>query len=112
MPIEDAARVVKAKNPRAVFHTDAVQAAGMLDRLDGADFVVDVHDADERGGVCDSVLEVLEVDEPLAVHAEVCDAEAFFLQPLGRMQDGVVLDGGRDYVIAAALAAGGVCCAP
>ena len=30
-PIEDAARVVKAKNPRAVFHTDAVQAAGMLD---------------------------------------------------------------------------------
>jgi cysteine desulfurase len=30
-PIEDAARVVKAKNPRTVFHTDAVQAAGMLD---------------------------------------------------------------------------------
>jgi cysteine desulfurase len=30
-PIEQAARVVKAKNPRAVFHTDAVQAAGMLD---------------------------------------------------------------------------------
>ena len=30
-PIEDAARVVKAKNPRAVFHTDAVQAAGTLD---------------------------------------------------------------------------------
>jgi cysteine desulfurase len=30
-PIEEAARVVKAKNPRAVFHTDAVQAAGMLD---------------------------------------------------------------------------------
>jgi cysteine desulfurase len=29
-PIADAARVVKAKNPRAVFHTDAVQAAGML----------------------------------------------------------------------------------
>jgi cysteine desulfurase len=30
-PIADAARVVKAKNPHAVFHTDAVQAAGMLD---------------------------------------------------------------------------------
>src|SRR2546427_2681952 len=30
-PIEHAARVVKAKNPRAVFHTDAVQAGGMLD---------------------------------------------------------------------------------
>jgi cysteine desulfurase len=30
-PIEEAAAVVKAKNPRAVFHTDAVQAAGMLD---------------------------------------------------------------------------------
>src|SRR6266498_884501 len=30
-PIEEAARVVKAKHPRAVFHTDAVQAAGMLD---------------------------------------------------------------------------------
>ncbi len=30
-PIAEAARVVKAKNPRALFHTDAVQAAGMLD---------------------------------------------------------------------------------
>ena len=30
-PIEEAVRAVKAKNPRAVFHTDAVQAAGMLD---------------------------------------------------------------------------------
>jgi len=30
-PIEEATRVVKAKNPRAVFHTDAVQAADMLD---------------------------------------------------------------------------------
>jgi cysteine desulfurase len=30
-PIADAARVVKAKNPRTVFHTDAVQAGGMLD---------------------------------------------------------------------------------
>jgi cysteine desulfurase len=30
-PIEEAVRVVKAKNPRAAFHTDAVQAAGRLD---------------------------------------------------------------------------------
>ena len=30
-PIAEAARVVKAKNPRTVFHTDAVQAAGYLD---------------------------------------------------------------------------------
>ena len=30
-PIEEAARVVKARNPQAVFHTDAVQAAGVLD---------------------------------------------------------------------------------
>ena len=30
-PVAEAVRVVKAKNPRAVFHTDAVQAAGMLD---------------------------------------------------------------------------------
>ena len=30
-PIEQAVRVVKAKNPRTVFHTDAVQAAGHLD---------------------------------------------------------------------------------
>jgi cysteine desulfurase len=30
-PIEEAARVVKAKNPRTAYHTDAVQAAGMLD---------------------------------------------------------------------------------
>jgi cysteine desulfurase len=30
-PVEEAARVVKAKNPRTTFHTDAVQAAGTLD---------------------------------------------------------------------------------
>src|SRR6266508_1110986 len=30
-PIAEAVRVVKAENARAVFHTDAVQAAGMLD---------------------------------------------------------------------------------
>jgi cysteine desulfurase len=30
-PIDEIARIVKAKNPRAVVHTDAVQAAGALD---------------------------------------------------------------------------------
>ena len=30
-PVAEAARVVKAKNPRTVVHTDAVQAAGLLD---------------------------------------------------------------------------------
>jgi cysteine desulfurase len=30
-PIGEAARIVKAKNPQAAFHTDAVQAAGLLD---------------------------------------------------------------------------------
>jgi cysteine desulfurase len=30
-PIAEAARVVKMKNPQAAFHTDAVQAAGLLD---------------------------------------------------------------------------------
>lgn len=30
-PIAEAARIVKAKNPHALFHTDAVQAAGILD---------------------------------------------------------------------------------
>jgi cysteine desulfurase len=30
-PIAEAVRVVKAKNPRTAFHTDAVQAAGLLD---------------------------------------------------------------------------------
>jgi cysteine desulfurase len=30
-PVAEAARIVKARNPRAVFHTDAVQAVGILD---------------------------------------------------------------------------------
>ncbi len=30
-PIEEAVRIVKAKNPRTLFHTDAVQAAGIRD---------------------------------------------------------------------------------
>jgi cysteine desulfurase len=35
-PVSDAVRVVKARNPHTVFHTDAVQAAGMLDINVGA----------------------------------------------------------------------------
>jgi cysteine desulfurase len=30
-PVAEAARIVKAKNPQAAFHTDAIQAAGLLD---------------------------------------------------------------------------------
>lgn len=30
-PVAEAVRVVKGKNPRTIFHTDAVQAAGLLD---------------------------------------------------------------------------------
>lgn len=40
-PVAEAARAVKAKNPKAVFHTDAVQAAGMLD-LDAGRLGVDM----------------------------------------------------------------------
>ena len=56
------------------------------------------------GVVGDGVLELLEVDEAFAVDAEVGDAEAFLLEPLGGVEDGVVLDGGGDDVLAAALA--------
>jgi cysteine desulfurase len=40
-PIREAVRVVKSKNPHAVFHTDAVQAAGLLD-LNVGDLGVDM----------------------------------------------------------------------
>src|SRR5439155_4077211 len=95
--VEDGARVLGLDHPR-----------GLLDRLDGADLVVDVHDADERGVIGDRVFEVLQVNEALTVDAEIRDAEALLFEALGLVEDGVVLDGGRDDVLAVALPAGGV----
>ena len=94
--VEDGVRVLRLDDAR-----------GLGDRLDRADLVVHVHDADEGGLVRDRRLQLREVDEALAVDAEVGDAEALLLEPLGRVEDGVVLDGGRDDVVAAAGAAGG-----
>src|SRR5439155_20782833 len=56
----------------------------------------------------DRVFEVLQVNEALTVDAEIRDAEALLFEALGLVEDGVVLDGGRDDVLAVALPAGGV----
>jgi hypothetical protein len=64
-----------------VLHLD--DARGLGDRFDRADFVVDVHDADERrlGGY--RVLQFSEIDEPLPIDAEVGDSKPLLLEALG-----------------------------
>ena len=75
-------------------------ARDLGDRLDRADLVVGVHDADEDGAIVERVAERVEVDEAFAVDGQVGDAEALLLERGALVQDGVVLDGGGDDVIA------------
>ncbi len=82
-------------------------AHGLGERLDRADLVVDVHDADEDRVAANSVLQLARVDEAFSVDAEIGDAEARFFEALSRVQDGVVLDRRGDDVVAAAGTAGG-----
>ena len=75
-------------------------ARNFRDRLDDADFVVCVHDADEDRAVVERGAECIEVDEAFTVHGEVRDAEAVLRERLALVEDGVMFDRGGDDVVA------------
>ena len=77
------------------------ERADFLDRLDDADFVVGVHDRDEDGLVVHGALEVFDVDEAVALHGEIGDAEALLFELLAGVEDGLVLGDFGDDVVAA-----------
>jgi hypothetical protein len=81
-------------------------ADSFRDRLDRADFVVDLHNADERRTVADRILQLLKIDEALAVDSQIGDVEPLLFEAFGGVKDSVVLDSGGYDVVGAALSAG------
>ena len=77
------------------------------DRLDGADFVVGVVNADQGEVVAEEAVQVAEVDDAVLVDAEIVDVgAAVAAEILGGAQDGVVFDAGNDEAITTGLLAG------
>ena len=72
----------------------AVRVADGADFSDGlkrADFVVCVHNRNQRSVVPQGLLELLQADKAVAVHRQIGDLEALLFQGGTGMQNGVVL---------------------
>jgi hypothetical protein len=72
--------------------------ADFRERLDGTDFVVGVHDADQQRLWRNGAAHILRIDQACSIHRKVCDQTAEPLEkPAGRKNRGM-LDGRGDYV--------------
>ena len=71
----------------------------LLDRLDGSDLVVGVHDADEDRARRDRAPKVVRVDPAAAVDGQERDPCAQALEKPARFDDRRMLDPGRDDVL-------------
>ena len=76
--------------------------ADLLDGLNDAGFIVGHHDADEFCVRLERAVNVERIDNATPGDGEVGDIDAPLLRLLGGVQNSVVLDGGRDEVIAGA----------
>src|SRR5215472_16586332 len=76
-------------------------AGAILDRLDGSDLVVGVHDADEDRARRDRSAQLVGIDPPGAVNRQIGDAGAQPLEKRAGFDDGRMLDARGDDVIAA-----------
>src|SRR5215475_10533055 len=75
-------------------------AGAILDRLDGSDLVVGVHDADENRARRDRFAKVVGINAARAANRQIGDAGAQALEKPARFDDGGMLDARRDDVIA------------
>jgi len=75
--------------------------------LDRPDFVVGVAESDEDRPIREGRRQDVRVQAPVAIHRELDDLEPELLELLQRMEHGVVLDGGRDDLVALRLACPG-----
>src|SRR5205809_369763 len=73
-------------------------AADFLERLDGAKFIVGVHDGGEHRFRADRAANVSKINLTIGVRCKVGYASALFFESLASIQDGFVLDGGGDDV--------------
>ncbi len=74
-------------------------AANFRKRLNGAEFVVGVHDGDEDGVWAYGIAQIGELDEAIALHGKVGDGDTLFFKSLARVEDCFVFDGGGDNVL-------------
>ncbi len=74
--------------------------ADLGNRLDDADFVVGVHDADQNRLVGDGRLQLLQIHQTVGLHREIGDAHAVLFKPLAGVEDGLVLGGRGNDVVA------------
>src|SRR5262249_14309055 len=75
-------------------------AGAILDRLDGSDLVVGVHDADEDRARRNRSAKVVGINAAPAVNRQIGDASAQALEKPARFDDGGMFDARRDDVIA------------
>src|SRR5215471_16540358 len=75
-------------------------AGAILDRLDGSNLVVGVHDADEDRARRDRFPKVVGINAARAVNRQIGDAGAQALEKPARFDNGGMLDARRDDVIA------------
>ena len=82
---------------------NAVLAADFADFGDGlehADFVVGVHDGDENRLIGDRFPQHVEIDQAVALHRQIGDPIAVLFELLAGIENGFVLGGGGDDVVA------------
>jgi len=72
------------------------------ERLHGAEFVVGVHDGDERGVRTKGFFDLVDGDDALGIYGEVGDGDAVFFKGLAGVEDGFVFDVGCDDVLGCA----------
>ena len=61
--------------------------ADLGDRLQHADFVVGVHDADQDRLVGDGRLQLVEIDQAVGLHRQIGHAHAVLFEPLAGVED-------------------------
>jgi len=74
----------------------------LRERLHGAEFVVGVHDGDERGVRAKRFFDLIHGDDAAGIYREVGDSNAVFFESLAGVEDGFVFDVGGDDVFGGA----------
>ena len=84
----------------------AAQRADLLDGLNGADFVVGVHDGDKPGVRANRRFDILYADNAVFVNGNICDLKALLFKGGAAVKHRMVLKRGGDDVLFAALCHG------
>src|SRR2546429_1161154 len=78
----------------------AGNAGAVLDRLDGSNLVVGMHDADKDRARCDRLADIVGINAACAINGQIRHACAEAFEKTARLDDGRMLDTGGDDVIA------------